>query len=172
MSINLNDFIAPVPNFPKPGIVFRDISPLLAAPEVFKVAVRSMSELVKCSGATMIVGIESRGFIFAAPIAIEVGIPMVLVRKAGKLPGDLEQAHYGLEYGKDTLEVKRGVIPTGARIAIIDDVLATGGTAVATEDLVTRVGGEVVSFVFLLELLELNGRARVGGSRVAALLSS
>lgn len=131
-----------------------------------------MAELVDRSGATMIVGIESRGFIFAAPVALEVGIPMVLVRKAGKLPGDLEQVSYGLEYGKDTLEVKRGVIPIGARTAIIDDVLATGGTAVATEDLVRRVGGEVVSFVFLLELLELNGRARVGDTRVAALLSS
>jgi adenine phosphoribosyltransferase len=171
MSINLADFIAPVPDFPKPGILFRDISPLLAAPEAFKAAVRGMAELVKRSGASMIVAIESRGFIFGAPVALEVGLPMVLVRKPGKLPGEREQVSYGLEYGKDSLEVKRGMIPAGTKIAIIDDVLATGGTAVATEDLVTRVGGEVVSFVFLLEISGLPGRERLGGERVSSLLS-
>lgn len=171
MSLNLKDFIAPVPDFPKPGILFRDISPLLAAPEAFKAAVRGMAELVKSSGATMIVAIESRGFIFGAPVALEVGLPMVLVRKPGKLPGEREQVSYGLEYGKDSLEVKRGMIPAGTKITIIDDVLATGGTAVATEDLVTRVGGEVVSFVFLLELSGLPGRERLGDERVSSLLS-
>ncbi len=171
MSANIKEFIAPVPDFPKPGIVFRDISPLLAAPAAFKAAVHGMAELVRRSGATTVAAVESRGFIFGTAVALEAGLPMVLVRKQGKLPGDLEQVSYGLEYGKDTLEIKRDIMSPGARVAILDDVLATGGTAAATAELVSRAGGEVVSFVFLLEIVGLQGRDRLGDSKVACLVS-
>jgi adenine phosphoribosyltransferase len=170
MTTDLKRYIAEVPDFPKKGILFRDISPLLNTPHAFKAAVEGMAEAVRRSGAQVIVAIESRGFIFGAPIAVELGIPMVLVRKPGKLPGEREQISYGLEYGKDTLEIKRGMIPEGASVAIVDDVLATGGTAVATADLVTRAGGNVVSYIFLLELLGLDGRGRLRGVPAVSLI--
>jgi adenine phosphoribosyltransferase len=170
MTTDLKRYIAEVPDFPKKGILFRDISPLLNTPHAFKAAVEGMAEAVRRSGAQVIVAIESRGFIFGAPIAVELGIPMVLVRKPGKLPGEREQVSYGLEYGKDTLEIKRGMIPEGASVAIVDDVLATGGTAVATADLVTRAGGNVVSYIFLLELLGLDGRGRLRGVPAVSLI--
>lgn len=170
MTADLKRYIAEVPDFPKKGILFRDISPLLNAPHAFKAAVEGMSEAVRRSGAQVIVAIESRGFIFGAPIAVALGIPMVLVRKPGKLPGEREQISYGLEYGKDTLEIKRGMIPEGASVAIVDDVLATGGTAVAAADLVTRAGGNVTSYIFLLELLGLDGRGRLRGVPAASLI--
>jgi len=130
MSISLADYIHAVPDFPKPGILFRDISPLLAAHAMdLKVAA--------------LVAIESRGFIFGAPVAIRAGLPLALVRKPGKLPGAKERIEYGLEYGSDSLEIKTGAIPAGARVAIIDDVLATGGTAAATASLVQRTGASV-----------------------------
>lgn len=168
--MDLKSFIADVPDFPKKGILFRDISPLLHAPEAFKAATHGLAKAVRDSGAQAIVAIESRGFIFGAPVAVELGLPLVLVRKPGKLPGEREQVSYGLEYGKDTLEIKRGMIQPGERVAIVDDVLATGGTALATADLVTRLGGEVASFIFLLEITGLDGRARLSGTPAVALI--
>ena len=168
--MDLKNFLADVPDFPKKGILFRDISPLLHAPEAFKAAILGLTKAVRESGAQALVAVESRGFIFAAPVAVELGLPLILVRKPGKLPGDREQVSYGLEYGKDTLEMKRGMIQPGERVAIVDDVLATGGTASATADLVTRLGGEVASFIFLLEITGLDGRARLGVTPAASLI--
>ena len=169
--INLREFIADIPDFPKPGILFRDIQPLIAAPRAFKAAVEQMAEAAKQAGAEMLVAVESRGFLFGAPIALHLNLPLVIARKPGKLPGDLEQVKYGLEYGKDSLEMKRGAVPKGAKVAVIDDVLATGGTCLAAADLVTRLGGQVVSFIFLLELSGLHGRERLGGVRVDSLVT-
>jgi len=169
--VDLREYIAEVPDFPKPGILFRDIQPLIAAPKAFRVAVEQMAEAAKQARAEMLVAVESRGFLFGAPMALHLNLPLVIARKPGKLPGDLEQVKYGLEYGKDSLEMKRGAVPRGARVSIVDDVLATGGTCLAAADLVTRVGGEVVSFNFLLELAGLHGRERLGAVRVDSLVA-
>jgi adenine phosphoribosyltransferase len=169
--INLQDYIHDVPDFPKPGILFRDISPLLSSPQAFSCAVERMAEEFQKLGATAIVAVESRGFIFGAPIAVRAKVPLVLVRKPGKLPGDKECMQYGLEYGSDTLEIKAGVIPAGARVAVIDDVLATGGTAAATGALVGKVGGMLAGYLFLIELAALKGRDRLSSVPISALIS-
>jgi len=168
--VDLREYIAEVPDFPKPGILFRDIQPLIAAPKAFRVAVEQMAEAAKQARAEMLVAVESRGFLFGAPMALHLNLPLVIARKPGKLPGDLEQVRYGLEYGTDTLELKRGMIAAGSQVVIVDDVLATGGTAAATADLVTRVGGHVAGFVFLIELLGLEGRSRLGDRRTASII--
>lgn len=170
MTIEIKRYIADVPDFPKPGILFRDISPLLTNPDAFRHTISLMIEEVSKLSISAIVAIESRGFLFAAPIAHQMGFPLVLVRKAGKLPGDLVAVSYGLEYGADTLEMKSGILSPGAHVAVIDDVLATGGTAVAAGDLVRKVGGQVVSYLFLAELAALNGRAKLGSTVVRALV--
>lgn len=169
--VNLKDYIHDVPDFPKPGILFRDISPLLSSPHAFSYAVERMAEEFQKLGATAIVAVESRGFIFGAPIAVRAKVPLVLVRKPGKLPGDKESVRYGLEYGSDTLEIKAGAIPAGARVAVIDDVLATGGTAAATGALVEKVGGTLAGYLFLIELAALEGRERLSGVPISALIS-
>lgn len=170
MTINLTDYIHAVPDFPKPGILFRDISPLLASPPAFTAVIAELSDKVSELGVSGLVAIESRGFIFGAPVAIRAGLPLALVRKPGKLPGSKERVDYGLEYGTDSLELKHGVIQAGARVAIIDDVLATGGTAAATASLVERVGASVAGYVFLAELAALGGRSKLGGVPVRALV--
>jgi adenine phosphoribosyltransferase len=170
MTINLADYIHAVPDFPKPGILFRDISPLLASPQAFMTVVTELSDRVIELGASCLVAIESRGFIFGAPVAIRAGLPLALVRKPGKLPGKRERVDYGLEYGTDSLEIKHGVIQAGARVAIIDDVLATGGTATATASLVERVGASIVGYVFLAEICDLGGRGKLGDIPVRALV--
>jgi len=170
MVLNLKAFITDIPDFPKPGILFRDISPLLSDPKAFRHTVSLMSKHVRDSGVSSIVAIESRGFIFGAPVAHESGIPLVLVRKPGKLPGDLVRMEYGLEYGTDALELKNGLLKEGSRVAVIDDVLATGGTARATGDLIKKVGAEVARYIFLAELLGLGGRQKLGDSVVASLV--
>jgi adenine phosphoribosyltransferase len=159
-----------VPDFPKPGILFRDISPLLASPTAFSSAVEQLAAHAIDLNVSGLVAIESRGFIFGAPVAIRTGLPLVLVRKPGKLPGAKERIEYGLEYGSDSLEIKTGVLPVGARVAIIDDVLATGGTAAATAALVQRAGGAVAGCIFLAELRALDGRARLEDIPVRSLL--
>jgi adenine phosphoribosyltransferase len=170
MAQDLKSFISDIPDFPKPGILFRDISPLLNSPQAFRHAVSLMTQEVAGHRVSNIVAIESRGFIFAAPVAHELGVPLVLVRKPGKLPGDKSRVEYGLEYGSDALEIKHGLINPGARVAIIDDVLATGGTARATGELVQKVGATVASFVFLVELCGLAGREKLSADTISSLV--
>jgi adenine phosphoribosyltransferase len=170
MAPDLKTFISDIPDFPKPGILFRDISPLLNSPDAFRHAVRLMAQEVAGHRITSIVAIESRGFIFAAPVAHELGVPLVLARKPGKLPGDKTRIEYGLEYGSDALELKHGLIDAGSRVAIIDDVLATGGTARATGDLVQKVGATVASYTFLVELRGLAGREKLSAETISSLI--
>ena len=170
MSSDLKKHISDIPDFPKPGITFRDISPLLNSPEAFRHAVAGMAAHVSSANVSSIVAIESRGFLFAAPIAHHLGVPLVLVRKPGKLPGEITRIEYGLEYGSDALEIKSGLLPAGARVAVIDDVLATGGTACATRQLVTKVGAHASLYVFLVELTALEGRRKLEGASVSSLI--
>jgi adenine phosphoribosyltransferase len=170
MSNDLKSFIADIPDFPKPGIMFRDISPLLKAPTAFRHVVNLMAKEVSDRNVAGIVAVESRGFLFAAPVAHQVGVPLILARKQGKLPGDRIRVDYGLEYGSDSLELQHGLIDSGSTIVVIDDVLATGGTARAAGDLVHKVGASVASYIFLIELLELGGRDRLKDGAVSSLV--
>ena len=170
MSNDLKSFIADIPDFPKPGIMFRDISPLLRAPTAFRHVVNLMAKEVSDLKVAGIVAVESRGFLFAAPVAHEAGVPLVLARKPGKLPGDRVRVEYGLEYGTDSLELKHGLIDPGSRMVIIDDVLATGGTARAAGDLVQKVSASVASYIFLVELLGLGGREKLKDGAVSSLV--
>lgn len=155
--------IRDVPDFPKPGIVFKDITPLLQDPQAWKAVLEKMQAQLSDSGAQSMVGVESRGFLFAAPLAYQMGAGLVLVRKPGKLPADTLSQEYALEYGTDQLEIHRDALRPGQPVVICDDVLATGGTAAATAALIERAGGKVVGFAFMVELAFLNGRERLGG---------
>ena len=157
----LRAFIRDVPDFPEPGIVFKDITPLLADGAAFADAIAAMSDAVAGPDATVVVGIESRGFIFGAPIATRLGLGFVPVRKFGKLPWSTHTQTYDLEYGTDTLEMHQDAIAAGDRVVVVDDVLATGGTAAATVDLVRGAGGSVEAVVVLIELEFLAGRSRL-----------
>jgi adenine phosphoribosyltransferase len=157
----LKDHIRDVPDFPQVGVVFKDLTPLLAHPQAFASAVRALAGPFEVAGLTKVVGIEARGFILAAPVAVTLGAGFVPVRKKGKLPWRTEVASYDLEYGSDTLEIHDDAITTGDRVLVVDDVIATGGTAAATVELVRRLGGEVVGLSFLVELEFLGGRLRL-----------
>jgi adenine phosphoribosyltransferase len=159
-----------VPDFPKAGILFYDVTTLLREPEGFKMAVDAMSMPYADRDIGLIVGIESRGFILGAAVADRLGAGFVPVRKLGKLPAATVRATYELEYGTDSLEMHRDAISKGQRVVIVDDLLATGGTARATVDLVRQVGGQVAGIAFLIELLALNGRAKLQGENVMAVL--
>ena len=159
-----------IPDFPKPGILFYDISPVLADPEVWRTTIDRLAEAVAPYQPDLLVGIESRGFIFAAPLALRLGRGFVMVRKRGKLPGSVMAHDYDLEYGSDTLEVAADLVPRGARVVLVDDLIATGGTAQAAVALLRKVGAEVMAAAFFIELVALNGRARVDAP-VTALLS-
>lgn len=159
-----------VPNFPKQGIIFKDLTPLFADGEAFKAIVDAIA--TEFAGQfDIVVGIEARGFVLAAAAAYAAGVGVVPVRKAGKLPRVGHSASYALEYGTATLEISEGAFKSGQRALIVDDVLATGGTAEATLDLVERAGGHVAGFVVLLELAFLHGRRRLEGRPVHALLT-
>ena len=168
--IDLASYVRDVPDFPKPGILFRDITPLLASPEAFQAAVAAMAEPFRKSGADRVVGIEARGFMFGAAIARELGLGFVPVRKPGKLPGRTEKVSYGLEYGSDGLEVHTDAFSAGESALIVDDVLATGGTAAAAAELVERLGARVAGLSFFIELGALGGRSRLSGRRAHAVL--
>ena len=148
-----------VPDWPKPGIVFKDITPLLADHATFAAAVEALTAPHRGTGIDTVAGIEARGFVLGAPVALALGAGFVPVRKKGKLPGSTVEASYDLEYGSATLEVTADAFVSGAKVLIVDDVLATGGTAAATVDLVRRCGGDVVGVSFLMELGFLGGRA-------------
>ena len=168
--MDLTKVIRDVPDFPQPGIIFKDITPLLQSPEAFAYAIDQMSEHYQGKGIQDVVAIESRGFIFGAPLALRLGAGFVPIRKKGKLPRKTVGMDYGLEYGKETVEVHEdGVLP-GKRVLIVDDVLATGGTAVAAKGLVERLGGIVTSFGFLVELDFLQGRGKLKGADIFSLI--
>ena len=160
-----------VPDFPEPGILFKDITPVLAKAEAFALVVDELCARIEPSGASVVAGIEARGFVFAAPVAAELGLGFVPVRKRGKLPWRTVAEEYALEYGSATVEIHEDAIDVGAKVAIVDDVLATGGTAAATCALVERLGGEVAAVTVLIELLALGGRARLAGRTVDAILT-
>ncbi|MCF2529035.1 adenine phosphoribosyltransferase [Yinghuangia soli] len=159
----LDSRIRDVPDWPKPGVVFKDISPMLADPEAFAALVDALAEQCSAAGVDKVVGIEARGFILAAPVAYRAGAGFVPVRKQGKLPCATYAQSYDLEYGSATLEVHQDAFAPGERVLVIDDVLATGGTVAATIDLVRRTGAEVAGVSVLLELGFLPGRAKLAG---------
>jgi adenine phosphoribosyltransferase len=162
--------IRDVPDFPKPGIVFKDITPLLLDPSALRRVVDLMAAPFRGSRVTRVVSIESRGFLLGAPIALALDAGLVPIRKPGKLPAERGRVEYALEYGTDALEMHRDALSSIDRVLIVDDVLATGGTAEAAAKLVRAHGGEVVGFTFLIELDFLKGRERLRGERVEALL--
>ena len=164
-------FIHDVPDYPTPGVVFRDITPLLADGPMFGEVVAHMVEDARAHGVDLVVGMEARGFILGAPIAVALGAGFIPVRKEGKLPRAVLSGSYTLEYGSATLEVHPDTIAEGARILVVDDVLATGGTARATVELLERAGGTVVSLGFLMELSYLNGRSLLEGRDLDVLLT-
>ncbi len=152
--------IRDIPDFPKPGVLFKDITPLLASPAGYRAAIAELAASAP-AGIDMVVGMEARGFIFAGPVALELGAGFVPVRKPGKLPGDVYTQSFSLEYGAETLAVHTDAILPGTRVMVIDDVLATGGTIGATAALVSRLGAELVHVSVLLELSFLGGRAHL-----------
>ena len=168
---DLRSLIRNVPDFPEPGILFRDITPLLADAAAFSRSLDWMAELASARGASAVVGIESRGFIFGAPLAARLGVGFVPVRKQGKLPHAAHAEEYVLEYGTNTLEIHQDALSAGERVLIVDDLLATGGTARATTRLVAMTGAEVAGLAFLLELSELSGRGLLDGFPVDALIT-
>ena len=162
--------IRDVPDFPKPGIMFKDIAPVLEHPAALQEAVDLLAADARERGAEAIVGIESRGFVFGAPIALQLGLPFVMARKLGKLPYDRISEEYALEYGTNTVEMHADSIRPGQRAYVVDDLLATGGTAAAGARLVERLGGQVVGFGFMVELTFLEGRAALRGYPIHALI--
>ena len=167
----LKQRIRHVPDFPKPGILFYDVTTLLKDREGFQLAVEAMAEPHRGSTIDVVVGIESRGFIFGSAIADRLKTGFAPVRKLGKLPSRTRRASYALEYGSDSLEIHEDAAERGQRVLIVDDLLATGGTAAATVGLVRGLGAEVVGVQFLIELLALNGREKLAGERVGAVLA-
>jgi adenine phosphoribosyltransferase len=168
--VRFEDFLRIVPDFPKPGILFRDISPLLKSPDAFRQAIESMAQSVQHMRVDAIVAIEARGFLFGAPLAFAMAVPLSIVRKPGKLPGETESVQYGLEYGADALHIQKGALAAGASVLVVDDVLATGGTAAATGDLARAQGAQVSGYLFLAELVALGGRQRLGSEQVVSLV--
>lgn len=158
----LDAAIRDIPDFPKEGIVFKDITPLLLQPEVFKLAISELIKTVEGQKVDKIIGIDARGFIFGAVVAHEMGLGFIPVRKLGKLPHDTESVSYSLEYGEAEIEIHRDSISAGDNVLIVDDLLATGGTAAAAIQLVKRLGGNLVAASFLIELTFLDGREVLG----------
>ncbi len=169
--MDLKAHIRDIPDFPQPGILFRDITPLLGEPAAFRAVLDAMELEARERAAGAIVGIESRGFIFGAPLAERLGLPFVPVRKPGKLPAARQSVEYSLEYGESRLDIHDDALGRGTRALIVDDLLATGGTALAAAKLVEIIGGEVAGLAFAIELAALGGRARLSGYRVASVIT-
>jgi adenine phosphoribosyltransferase len=159
--MDLKSLIRDIPDFPKPGIMFRDITTLLRNPQGLSYAIDSLAEKCSAMSPDYIVGMESRGFIFGTPLAYKMGVGFVPIRKPGKLPGAVYFAEYELEYGSDRLEMHQDAIAPGSRVLIVDDLIATGGTAAATVKLLEQAGCELVGFAFAIELLALGGRQKL-----------
>jgi adenine phosphoribosyltransferase len=159
--MDLKAFIRDVPDFPKPGILFRDISPLLGDKDAWRTTIKAMAEIVRPHKPDMLAGIESRGFLVTAPLALELGCGFLMVRKRGKLPGGTIPHTYSLEYGSDTIEIQDNAIAKGQRVVVLDDVLATGGTLAAAITLLRKAGGDVRAAACIIELTFLEGRKRL-----------
>ena len=170
--MDLRSLVRDVPDFPKPGIMFRDITPLLSDPQGLRHAIDALADCIQAANLNpdYVVGIESRGFIFAPSLALRLNAGFVPVRKPGKLPAAVHSVQYDLEYGTDTLEIHRDAIPSGAKAIVVDDLIATGGTAKATAELLTALGCELQGFGFIIELKELSGRQRLPDVPVISLL--
>jgi adenine phosphoribosyltransferase len=162
--------IRSVPDFPQPGILFRDITPVLHNPRAMREVVGEMADYAESRGADVIACIESRGFVFGTPVAMELRLPVVPVRKVGKLPWETVRCEYALEYGTAAMEMHKDAIEPGQKVVIVDDLLATGGTAAAAAKLVEELGGVVAGLSFVIELLPLNGRDRLVGYDVHSLI--
>ena len=167
--LDLTQFIRNIPDFPKPGILFRDITPLLANPAAFREAIARMASPFRTQGIDTIVAAEARGFIFAAPLALELSCGFTPIRKPGKLPFDTHAFHYELEYGQDTLEMHVDGVFKDQRVLVVDDLLATGGTVDACCRLVENCGATVVACAFLIELVDLKGREKIAPQEAMAL---
>ncbi len=167
----LKEHIRDIPEFPKPGVVFKDITPLLADVDAFRFTIDALADHFAGRPVDKVLGIEARGFITAAPVAYRFGAGFVPVRKAGKLPWEIEQQEYALEYGTDLLEIHRDSVAAGERALIVDDVLATGGTASAAVRLVEKLGGIVVGLAFIIELAFLGGRRKLEGYDTLSLIT-
>ncbi len=159
--MDLKDHIRSIPDFPKPGIMFYDISTLLAHPDAWQVAMGRMARAIGPYQPDLLAGIESRGFLIAAPLALKLGCGFTMLRKKGKLPGKTIPYTYDLEYGTDTIEIQEGMIEPGQRVVILDDLLATGGTLAASVNLMQQIGAEVTGAACLIELSFLKGRAKL-----------
>ena len=169
-AVNLRDAISEHPDFPKPGVLFRDFGPLLADPQAVSLALDEIERRFHHGTFDAVAGIDARGFVVAAAAAVRYGKGMVMIRKAGKLPGRTLQASYEIEYGRDTIEIQDGAVAPGQRILVCDDLLATGGTAEAAAGLVERAGGRVAGLVFVAELTELGGASRLSRYPVHSLV--
>jgi adenine phosphoribosyltransferase len=168
---NLKKLIREVPDFPKPGINFYDITTLLLDPTGLEETIDALTEACRGLNIDTVIGVESRGFIFGAPLAYQLGVGFIPVRKPKKLPSDTVSVSYELEYGTDTLEMHKDAVGEGHNVLIVDDLLATGGTARAVVDLVEGVGGKVSALLFVVDLTFLNGRAKFAGHNVKSLIS-
>lgn len=169
--MNLKDYIAAIPDFPKKGILFRDITPLMLDGKAYQHAADAFTQYAREKDATLIVGPEARGFIFGCPVATNLGIGFAPVRKPGKLPRPAVKVSYELEYGSNELCLHADAVKPGEKVLIIDDLLATGGTMVATIELVKKLGGEVVGLAFLIELADLHGRDKLTGHDILTLIT-
>jgi adenine phosphoribosyltransferase len=169
--MDLKTYIRDVPDFPKPGILFKDIMPLVAEPRAFAFAIDSLCAHYAAAGVGAIAAAEARGFLFAAPMALQMKKPLIPLRKPGKLPGETRSYKYDLEYGSAELHVPAHAIAPGTRVLLVDDVLATGGTMAAACNLVEQAGGTVVGCAFLIELTFLNGRTPLAGRDVFSLIA-
>ncbi|MFN3422754.1 MAG: adenine phosphoribosyltransferase, partial [Armatimonadota bacterium] len=166
----LKETIRNIPDFPKPGILFRDITPVLQNPDLFRAVIDTFEQIYKDRNIDVIAAVESRGFIFAAPLAVRLGAGFVPLRKSGKLPYMTYKVHYALEYGIEALEMHVDAVKPGQRVLIMDDLLATGGTAHAAARLILQAGGVIDSFAFVIELTDLKGREKLQGYEVITLI--
>ena len=166
----MEDYVRTIPDFPEPGIMFRDVTSVLQDPDGLKLAIDSMIKLLDGVEFDVIAGAESRGFIFGAPIAYAMGKPFVLIRKKGKLPCETVSASYDLEYGSAEIEMHKDAVKPGQKVVLVDDLIATGGTIEAGATLVEELGGEVVKMIFLMELAGLKGRERLKNYDVASVI--
>ena len=166
----VKDYIKSIPDFPKPGVIFRDVTSVLDDPEGLRASVDGLVGLLDGVEYDVIAGVESRGFIFGAPIAYKMGKAFIPIRKKGKLPRETVEASYELEYGTATIEIHKDAVLPGQKVVIIDDLIATGGTIEAAAQLIERLGGEVVKAIFLIELTDLGGRKRLENYDVASVV--